>query len=78
MAILRGADRPDGSRVLVLSVVTHGDGWCRDVAFGEDVGLAAAEERIVLDDARRERRSSKVFLEVPSFGHIGARAGGGP
>ncbi|MFJ1545246.1 hypothetical protein [Streptomyces sp. NPDC088246] len=40
---------------------------------GLRVSLAGAEEKIAQLDARQERRSSKVFPGVPSFGQIGAR-----
>jgi hypothetical protein len=48
------------------------EGWLGE-AEGLRVSLAAAEEKITQLDARRERRSSPVFLGVPSFDQIGAR-----
>jgi len=42
------------------------EGWLEEVE-GLQVSLAAAEEKIAQLDARQERRSSKVFLGVPSF-----------
>ncbi|REK86884.1 hypothetical protein DY245_29990 [Streptomyces inhibens] len=45
---------------------------------GLRVSLAGAEEKIAQLDARQQRRSSKVFLGVPSFDQIGARTAVSP
>jgi hypothetical protein len=45
---------------------------------GLKVILAVAEAKIAHLDARQERRSSKVFVGVPSFHQIAARTGGEP
>jgi hypothetical protein len=47
------------------------EGWLGEVE-GLRVSLAGAAEEIAQLDARQERRSSKVFLRVPSFDQIGA------
>ncbi|MGW0593239.1 hypothetical protein [Streptosporangium sp. NPDC002607] len=49
-----------------------------DEIEGLRISLAGAAEKIAQLDARQERRSSKVFLGVPSFDRIGARTGGEP
>ncbi|MGW0633635.1 integrase [Streptomyces sp. NPDC002758] len=51
------------------------EGWLGE-AEGLRVSLVAAEEKITQLDARQERRSSPVFLGVPSFDQIGARTSG--
>ncbi|MFC7266266.1 hypothetical protein [Streptomyces lutosisoli] len=53
------------------------EGWLGEVE-GLRVRLGGAEEKIAQLDARQERRSSKMFLGVPSFDQIGARTGGEP
>ncbi|MFD5700282.1 hypothetical protein [Streptomyces lasiicapitis] len=45
------------------------EGWLGDVE-GFSVSLAAAEDKIARLNARQDRRSSQVFLGVPSFGQI--------
>lgn len=48
------------------------EGWLGEVE-GLRISLAAAEEKITQLDARKERRSSPVFLGVPSLDQIGSR-----
>ncbi|WP_189191161.1 hypothetical protein [Streptomyces albiflavescens] len=54
-------------------------GWLAlDHGVGHPAGLSGRREKIAQLDARQERRSSKVFLEVPSFDQSGARTGREP
>lgn len=48
------------------------EGWFGE-AEGLRVSLAAAEQKIAQLDARRERRKSPVFLEIPVIGQISGR-----
>jgi integrase len=53
------------------------EGWLGEVE-GLRVSLAGANDKLAQIDARQERRSSPVLLEVPSSDQIGARASGRP
>ncbi|MFJ8073820.1 tyrosine-type recombinase/integrase [Streptomyces sp. NPDC096176] len=53
------------------------EGWLGE-AEGLSVSLAAAEEKISQLDARQARRSTQVFLGVPSFDQIAPRTDAGP
>ncbi|MEU2263909.1 hypothetical protein ABZ557_27375 [Streptomyces sp. NPDC019645] len=49
------------------------EGWLGEIE-GLSTSLTAADEKIAQLDARQERRASPVFLRIPSFGQIVARA----
>ncbi|MFF0062699.1 tyrosine-type recombinase/integrase [Streptomyces sp. NPDC005279] len=53
------------------------EGWLGE-AEGLSVSLAAAEEKISQLDGRQDRRSSQVFLGVPSFDQITSRTSTAP